>query len=149
MASLWRLQNSVPIKIIIISGLAWPICVVVPYLSTSRDIGRERHSDHLCSIIKYARQICQTLRELHHKGIRAPAAHGASDLKPHNIFIDEHDCALVGDLGIAKAYETTIPAGNRYSHVRGMQGPPPYTAMMSPEAFDQDAFGHVTLKTDV
>ena len=84
-------------------------------------------------IIKYLRHICQTLRELHDKGI----AH--RDLKPDNIFIDEHDCAVVGDFGIAKAYETTMAAGKKSTHV--MQGT--YNNM-PPEAFDEDAFGHVT-----
>jgi len=87
---------------------------------------------------KFSRQLCQTLRELHDKGI----AH--RDLKLDNIFIDEHNCAIIGDFGIAKAYEATIAAGKRSTHV--IQGTYNY---MSPEAFDEDTFGHVTLKTDV
>ena len=115
-------------------------CIVMKlYPKTVAQVLRENPSGlPAARIIKYLRQLCQTLRELHDKGI----AH--RDLKPHNIFIDEHDCAVVGDFGIAKVYETTVAAGNRSTHV--IQGTYNY---MPPEAFDEDAFGHVTLKTDV
>ena len=115
-------------------------CIVMKlYPKTVAQVLRENPSGlPAARIIKYLRQLCQTLRELHDKGI----AH--RDLKPHNIFIDEHDCAVVGDFGIAKVYETTVAAGNGSTHV--IQGTYNY---MPPEAFDEDAFGHVTLKTDV
>ena len=88
--------------------------------------------------IKYSKQLSQTLREMHDKGI----AH--RDFKPDNIFIDEHDSVIVGDFGIAKAYEATVAAGKKSTHV--MAGTYNY---MSPEAFDEDEFGKVSIKTDV
>ena len=115
-------------------------CIVMKlYPKTLAQVLRESPSGlPAASIIKYLRQLCQTLRELHDKGI----AH--RDLKPDNIFIDEHDCAVVGDLAIAKAYETGFRRAT--DTVMSCREPLP-TFYMSPEAFDQDqdAFGHVTL----
>jgi len=115
-------------------------CIVMKYYpKTLAQVLRENPKGlPAAPMIKYAKQLSQTLREMHDKSI----AH--RDLKPDNIFIDEHDCVIVGDFGIAKAYEVTVAAGKRSTYV--MAGTCNY---MSPEAFAEDKFGKVTLKTDV
>ena len=93
------------------------------------------------TVMKYMSMLIRTLADLHEKGI----AH--QDLKPANLFIDNDDCLIVGDFGIATVIATMAASGRRSTlGTRGTLGTLNY---MSPEAFDEDEFGQVGLETDI
>lgn len=83
---------------------------------------------------KYGKQLCAALIELHEQGIVM------ADLKPANFLLDDLDNLVVSDFGISTLQDTALERGDD-----GVYGTFNY---MSPEAFDAEAFGKLSAKSD-
>jgi len=115
------------------------ICLVMKRYQQSLDAklkslpGLKLPCDH---VQRYSKQIAQALSELHSQNVLF------LDLKPSNILLDEFDNIAVCDFGISQR------TGSQYAQnsSNGVFGSFNY---MSPEAFDQIAYGAVSTKSDV
>lgn len=115
------------------------ICLVMKRYEQSLDAklkslpGLKLPRDH---VQRYSKQIAQALSELHSQNVLH------LDLKPSNILLDQFDNIAVCDFGISQR-----PGSQREPNSsNGVFGSFNY---MSPEAFDQIAYGAVSTKSDV
>jgi serine/threonine protein kinase len=88
----------------------------------------------LDAVKRYGGDICKAIAELHEQNIIL------QDLKPPNILLDEYDHCVLADFGISKFVQGSNP--HMPSHVQGTFN------YMSPEAFDPEHFGGITVRTD-
>eukprot|EP00291_Cryptomonas_curvata_P018057 CAMPEP_0172163424 /NCGR_PEP_ID=MMETSP1050-20130122/7265_1 /TAXON_ID=233186 /ORGANISM="Cryptomonas curvata, Strain CCAP979/52" /LENGTH=313 /DNA_ID=CAMNT_0012833615 /DNA_START=77 /DNA_END=1014 /DNA_ORIENTATION=+ len=84
---------------------------------------------------RFGAEICKAVAELHEQSIIV------QDLKPPNILLDDLDHIVVADFGISKIVQAAAGA-HMPSNVQGTFN------YMSPEAFDPEQFGGVTLRAD-
>lgn len=90
----------------------------------------------LHQIRSYAIDCLEALNALHSQGIIV------QDFKPANVLLDQDGRAVVADFDMA----TDVGHRDGVAHVTVSTGTPAYS---SPEAWDPDSFGGVTVKTDV
>lgn len=113
------------------------LCIVMKlYKESMRGLlGRsEGQKLDLEAVQRYGRDICKAIAELHEQNIIL------QDLKPPNILLDEYDHCVLADFGISKFIQGSNP--HMPSHVQGTFN------YMSPEAFDPEQFGGITVRTD-
>mmetsp|Transcript_17108 Transcript_17108/g.47755 ORF Transcript_17108/g.47755 Transcript_17108/m.47755 type:complete len:390 (+) Transcript_17108:211-1380(+) len=113
-------------------------CVMKLYGPTVLDLLRESGGTPLTleRIYSYSVDCLEVIAALHEKGIIL------QDFKPANVLLDEGEKAVVADFDMA------ADVGHRdgIANVNVSTGTPAYS---SPEAWDPDNFGGVTVKTDI
>ena len=114
------------------------LCIVMRLYRESMAALLRRQPDGrlpLQQVRRYGAEICKAVAELHEQSIIV------QDLKPPNILVDSFDHCVVADFGISKILQAAVGA-HMPSNVQGTFN------YMSPEAFDPEQFGGVTLRAD-
>jgi serine/threonine protein kinase len=113
-------------------------CVMKLYGQSLADLLEEKNHNpfSLNKVYKYSVECLEALVALHNNGVIM------QDLKPSNVLLDEDGKAVVSDFDMAHDVGTR----NGVAHVNGSLGTPAY---QSPEAWDPNSFGGVTVKTDI